>query len=292
MHHTFSSLYSSISKCIELAGIGNILDTKAAGSETGKHFSACFYYIIILLPITYTVVCNVILLATTDPYNARLIAITSASTLTLFDTVYFLTRNNRTRSLFKNVNTITDTILADSNTINDNNILRHAMKLNSCFKYFVRVYVTLAVTMGVYLYASHYVTRTAELLTPVPYDVHCFPFLYEITLLVQSLSSAIVTIKEISVDGLIFALLFHLCLLLSHLRNCSKLVFSESTYPHGNEYDYSVAGKTKRSKRVLPTRSTGSRNFGNFISYNSMENEGSNVNTLKNWIVRHQDLIR
>ena len=122
------------------------------------------------------------------------------------------------------------------------------------------------------MYARHLLFRTGDLLLPVPYDVDAFPFLYELTAWLQSMTALIGFTKMFTSECVFFALLFHL-----------KLCTDRFVVTSGDVWQLSVGCRPGRFVTAT-SGASGSVNAG------ASSERSTTVARFKNWIKIHQQI--
>lgn len=240
----FYVLYSSVEKISILSGLCRFQGWSAGSEKYRRMFF--IYSILSCLPSAYFVGgniyrCSVTFAFTFETFRTREIGVTSTHLLILFESAYFLARQDRILSLMKDFHTMTENLLKNdllSKANNESTVLRTAGKLNLILKYYSLSYTSLTILYPVYYYVNHLMFRSSELLVPDPLPVHSFPLQYEATLFIQFWVIFIGSLKLLSCCGFIFVMLFHTTLCLKELRIMSKTIFRDVDETNTNRPRY------------------------------------------------------
>lgn len=226
--YEFYSLYSAVIKANVLSGFWSTVDPSLAT----KMFRILYtlYMVVTLLPGLFTFVCNCISAASVHTDNTRMIAVNFGTPLMLYDFANVLVRGDRLYSLTAGLDSVVKTLTEDEllTAGGKSDVFSRASRVNLLFKCFVIPFIGCPILTAVYTLACYILFQSKELIYAVPYDIHRFPFLYELTLLTQTLSGTYACFKCIAGEGLYFCLLFHLVSCLKALRASSEFIFHET----------------------------------------------------------------
>lgn len=263
--------------------------------KTWKHTLYNIYIVLTIITLLYLWICNLYLLKNGGMFNIKVHGISMVSIVTIFDTCYYLCRQQEFNSLLENFDSITDSVL-NSNLIRSKDverILQRGKTFNSCAKYFYLYILFQVICVHAYILVAHFLYSENFLYIYVPYSVDS-EYLFLVTYVAQAACGTFSWPKLMCSRLIVFLFLYNIMLYFKALSKCVDKIFDVSSKEKGKQY---LQARDTREhfpwKRVVAVSVEDNTTMNQDVSYYTVSTSKNYcVYRLKHWIQLHQNILR
>lgn len=289
--YSFWSLYSAVKTIGLIAGY--------SFSSLPKWFQCCkypvfdVYKIFTMSPLVYLYIYNLVLLKTVDVLDMRTHGMNVVVTVTMFDTIYYLTYRKEFISIIKNTDAITAKLLK-SRLIRDMDIdyiLRKTKAFNSFAKYYYKFGTLYVVSLYTYYLIMHYVSSQKVLNLRLPYGIVSEP-LYLFNLFMQFAFLQLSLTKFFFSRSVMYLLMCHIAFYLEVLGKGTKVVFENFMKTDKQSHQIRRQNKGIFDVSVAPVAESNLQSKQNLRNCTDITIGKDINNRLKHWIELHKIILR